>query len=75
MITLKQRIRNLWRLSSLELWESWDEHGYLDKKNVKHLVAKNETNIEFPKEEKPKMAKIIKRKLKSIEEEVDDILK
>ena len=56
---LIKRLKNIWKLSNLDLMESWQEHGYLDKTNIQHLVVKNENGIEFPKEEH-RMAQIIK---------------
>jgi hypothetical protein len=58
MITLKQRIKNLWKLSSF------------DTSTISDSIIEN---IKKELEPKPKMAQIIKRKL-SIDEEVNKIL-
>ena len=60
--TLIQRIKNLWQLS--------------ENKDTFAMVQKYiELEKEIATKPKPQQAQIIKRKLKSIEEEVDDILK
>jgi len=71
MTTLLQRIRNIWKISSIDKPVFFDENRVYHTFEDKEEEMKKINYVQVP--EKPKMAQIIKRKL-SIDEEVNKIL-
>jgi hypothetical protein len=62
-----KRLYNIWNLGGIELFPN----GHYQTLNP----ITGEPIIPIPEKPKPQMAKIIKRKLMSVDEEVEDILK